>query len=313
MARLHIAYRSFDRDLALDLKENLEKRGHMVTIDVDFLVAGHYWRRRIDEAFAAADFLIVLLSARAVDPESGIINSTWIAADIGGARYSGKTILPVLLDGIEFPPLIDDIHCISPSDNSLVDAADQLDSAIAVHQDIATLSLPSGYEHLVQSVRQCRNDYQYENSVFVMMKFPSQQMETEQANLLNRIYELIGIVLGSYGLKARRADKKQYEPDLWNNLCVYMLSCEFGLAVLEDRGANELNPNIALEYGFMKAMNKEVCLLREQNFKHDRADLIGKLVRSFRIDDKYVLDEQSLKTGIQNWMIDYGIPPKEHL
>ena len=34
MARLHIAYRSFDRDLALELKRELEKKNHLVTIDV---------------------------------------------------------------------------------------------------------------------------------------------------------------------------------------------------------------------------------------------------------------------------------------
>jgi hypothetical protein len=92
-----------------------------------------------------------------------------------------------------------------------------------------------------------------------------------------------------------------------------MPGCHFGLAVLEDRGANEMNPNVALEYGFMKALNKEVGLLREENFKHDRADLIGKLVNPFRIQEGLVLDEDSLKRAIQDWMIDCGIPPKQRI
>jgi hypothetical protein len=312
MARIHISYRSLDRQLALELKQELEKKNHLVTIDVDFLVAGHHWRRRIDEAFAAADFLVVLLSDRSVDPQTGVINSHWIASDIGAARYSEKVVLPVLLDGIQFPELIDDIYCIRPEANSLREAASSLNDAISVHAEIATLHLPRGYEHLTQSVRKCREEHSYESSVFVMMKFPDGLPENH-AKLVNRIYEVIASALGAYGLVARRADKKQYEPDLWNNLCDYMLGCHFGLAVLEDSGANEMNPNVALEYGFMKALNKEVGLLREKNFKHDRADLIGKLVKSFGIGEGLVLDEESVKKAIQDWMIDCGIPAKQRI
>lgn len=312
MARIHIAYRSLDREKALELKKELEKKDHLVTIDVDFLVAGHHWRRRIDEAFAAADFLVVLLSKNAVDAETGVINSHWIAADVGAARYSKKVVLPVILDGIRFPELIDDIFCLTPENNSLRDAASSLSDAISVHEKIAKLNLPRGYEHLAQSVQEFRNDYPYERSVFVMMKFPD-GLDEAHAKLVNRIFEVIDSALRAYGLVARRADLRQYEPDLWNNLCVYMLSCQYGLAVLEDHGANEMNPNVALEYGFMRALNKEVGLLREEKFKHDRADLIGKLVKPFRILENLALDEGSLKGAIQNWMIDCRIPPKQRI
>lgn len=312
MARVHIAYRSYDRELALDLKKEVEKKGHLVTIDVDFLVAGHLWRRRIDEAFAAADYLVVLLSSKAVDPKTGMINSHWIAADIGAARYSGKVTLPVLLDGIQFPELIDDIFCIQATREALRDAASSLDAAISVHKEIASLNLPPGYEHLAQSLRKFRSDHAFGDSVFVMMKFPD-GLPKKQAKLLNRIFELVKLTLSAYGLVARRADKKQYEPDLWNNLCVHMFGCQFGLAILEDRGANEMNPNIALEYGFMKAMNREVGLLREEGFKHDRADLIGKLVKPFRITDGFDLDEGSLQKAVQDWMIDCSLPPRQRV
>ena len=185
-------------------------------------MAGHYWRRRIDEAFAAADFLVVLLTKNAVDSQTGVINSHWIAADIGAARYSEKVVLPVLLDEIPFPELIDDIYCIRPHDNSLQDAASSLDDAIRKHQEIARLRLPRGYEHLTQSVRTFRQEHPYETSVFVMMKFP-EGLPQDQARLVDRIFEVIASALGAYDLVARRADKRQYEPDLWNNLCVYML------------------------------------------------------------------------------------------
>ena len=317
MARIHLAYRSFDRDKALDLKKEIERRGHLVTIDVDFLVCGHMWRRRIDEAFAAADFLVVLLSENAVDPQTKMINSHWIAADIGAARCTGKVVLPVLLDGIPFPELIDDIYCIRPEEDSMRNAASSIHDAIGVHEEIATLNLPKGYEHLTQSVRRFNKDHPSETSVFVMMKFPDGLPDLQKA-LVESIFAVIAKTLRAYQLEARRADLKTYEPDLWNNLCVYMLGCKYGLAVLEDKAAVEMNPNVALEYGFMKAMNRTVGLLRENTFKHDRADLIGKLVQQFRIDadpanDKLILDEKSLVQAIQNWMIDCGVAPTQRV
>lgn len=315
MARLHIAYRSFDRDKALELKKELEKRNHAVSIDVDFLVAGHQWRRLLDEAFGVADFLVVLLSEKAID-EKGVINSHWISADIGAARFSQKIVLPILLDGIPFPELIDDIYSIRPESNSMSVAAAELSKAIEVHERAnranAGIHLPNGYEHLASAVRQFREDHPYETSVFVMMKFPdASTMKEEQSKLLDRIYEIIGIVLNAHGLKARRADKKSYRDDLWENLCVYMFGCRFGLAILEDRGANEMNPNVSLEYGFMKALNRRMGLLREHSFQHDRADLTGKLSRGFTIRDEFVLDDDSLKNGLKNWLIDCGVPARE--
>jgi hypothetical protein len=38
------------------------------------------------------------------------------------------------------------------------------------------------------------------------------------------------------------------------------------MAFLEDRVASELNPNVTLEYGFMKALNRKVGLFREASF-----------------------------------------------
>ena len=315
MARLHLAYRSHDRVRALELKKELEARGHTVSIDVDFLVAGHEWRRRIDESFTAADFLVVLLSPNAID-DKGVINSHWIAADIGAARVSKKIVLPVLLGGIPFPELIDDVYGIRPASDSLADAATELSKAITVHEATlqvhAGLLLPSGYEHLAPAVRQFREDHPYEKSVFVMMKYPDPaSMTDDQAALLDRIYEVVTMVLGAHGLRARRADKKSYREDLWDNLCVYMFGSRYGLAILEDRGANEMNPNVGLEYGFMKALNRRMGLLREASFRHDRADLTGKLARAFTIHDEFKLDEASLRDGLRAWLTDCGVPPLE--
>ena len=41
--------------------------------------------------------------------------------------------------------------------------------------------------------------------------------------------------------------------------------------------ADKFNPNVALEYGFMRALNKPTLLLADVGFRSLRADMIGTL------------------------------------
>jgi hypothetical protein len=144
-----------------------------------------------------------------------------------------------------------------------------------------------------------------------MMKYSDRRtMTDEQCRMVDRIYEIVESVLRAHGLFARRAQDTSYRDDLWENLCVYMFGSLYGLAILEDRGKNEMNPNVALEYGFMKALNRKVGLLREMSFQNDRADFAGKLVRPFVIKEPFDLDEKSLRKGLVAWLKDAGVPPK---
>ena len=89
-----------------------------------------------------------------------------------------------------------------------------------------------------------------------------------------------------------------------------MLGSPNGIAILEDRVADELNPNVALEYGFMRAFNRKVALFRDSKFKHDRADIIGKLSKHFEIDGNGALIAESLEKAAQGWLLDLGFRAK---
>jgi hypothetical protein len=132
-------------------------------------------------------------------------------------------------------------------------------------------------------------------------------MAPSQIRLLEDIWAMIESELRDHGLVALRADQRKYHDQLWENVCVYMLGCRFGIAVLEDRVASELNPNIALEYGFMRAIDRRVGLFRNAGFKHGRADLSGKLMNEFVIDDSGRLNGQTLKSSLQQWLSDVHI------
>jgi hypothetical protein len=169
------------------------------------------------------------------------------------------------------------------------------------------VDVPPGYEHLSRQVYQFCADSPFERNVFVMMKFPDKaSMSVRHTRLLADIWEVIKAQASRHGLEARRADERSYHDQLWENICVYIMGCKYGIAVLEDEVASELNPNVALEYGFMKALNHPVALLRSSAFKHSRADLSGKLAKTFDIVGG-ALRAASLRLAVGDWLSEQGL------
>jgi hypothetical protein len=83
----------------------------------------------------------------------------------------------------------------------------------------------------------------------------------------------------------RLASDRSYHDRLWTNVQIYMLGCRRGIAIMESRYRQELNPNIAMEWGWMVGMGRSVLYLRENTFQHARADWDGLLHDSFDWDD----------------------------
>ena len=54
---------------------------------------------------------------------------------------------------------------------------------------------------------------------------------------------------------------------------------------MEDRYRAELNPNVAMEWGWMRGIGKPVLYLVEDEFTHARADFRGLIERRFSWDD----------------------------
>lgn len=111
--------------------------------------------------------------------------------------------------------------------------------------------------------------------------------------------------LGKYGLHALRADDRAYSDDLWDNVCVYMLGCEYGVAVFEEIDERHFNPNVALELGFMFALGKRCLLLRDGRMRQPmHADIVGKLYKEY---DIFKIG-QSIPPCLEAWVVrDLGL------
>lgn len=148
---------------------------------------------------------------------------------------------------------------------------------------------------LADTANKCEN---YEKNVFIMTRFQHGSRELE------KIDRALRATLSAHGLIAHRADDRCYVDDrnLWDNVCTYMIGCKYGVAILEDIVQDEFNPNVALEYGFMRGLGKEVLLLKEQRFK-PRADIMGSLWGEFDI----LHIGPQVESAITRWIHDLGL------
>lgn len=165
-------------------------------------------------------------------------------------------------------------------------------------------------DDLAEARARFNGDCPFEQAVFVMMKFPDPKvMDPWKVKCLDDVYGAIRDEVDRHGLTACRADKKVYVGDkqLWDNVRVYMEGCKYGIAVLEDHTGDELNPNVALEYGYMRGLRRNVMLLQEHSFKHMRADLIGTLAKEFTITRSHRVNKESVVNAVASWLVDAGV------
>jgi len=131
---------------------------------------------------------------------------------------------------------------------------------------------------------------------FIMMKFGETKAH-------DKIVKAIKSVLDDHGLIGVTANDKQYHDDLFPNVMTYLYGCGFGIAVFERIEDEEFNPNVSLEVGYMFALRKPVCLLKDETLKTLHTDLIGKLYKDFDSQDPV----KTIPIKISQWLSDKGI------
>lgn len=121
----------------------------------------------------------------------------------------------------------------------------------------------------------------FEKSVFIMTKFPDGK-DPHADGELSRVIDATREAIRNCSFVPRVADRKnRFHPGLWDNVELHLLGCKRGVAILEDRYRRELNPNVAMEWGWMRALGRDVLYLRESSFSQDRADISGLITDPF--------------------------------
>lgn len=150
---------------------------------------------------------------------------------------------------------------------------------------------------IASGIEKFRKDYpSSQKTAFIIMQFG-----TTPAH--NKLVEIIKESLKKHDIIGLRADDKEYMDDLYPNVKVYMHACDFGIAVFDRLTADDFNPNVSLEVGYLFGMGKNVLLLKDKTLKSLHTDLTGKLYKEF--DPQNI--EDTLPDQIQKWLSDKGI------
>lgn len=160
-----------------------------------------------------------------------------------------------------------------------------------VKKAVMLAEAPLGIHH---SLAHFRLDFpKPEEVAFIIMRFGTSDAHTS-------ILEGIKKALGAAGLIAIRADERHYHDDLFNNVLTYMHGCGFGIAVFERLEESDFNPNVALEVGYMLAMQKPVCILKDRTLQALPTDLMGKLYSEFDSLDPVASISRSLSVWLRD-------------
>ena len=133
-------------------------------------------------------------------------------------------------------------------------------------------------------------------NVFIMTKYPdaSEANDTQLQKVINVTVQAIR----DGGFIPRLASDARNHPLLWDNIESYLLYCDQAIAIVEDCHTEELNPNVAMEWGWMRAMGRPVLFLKEVSFSQLRADWEGLVSDTF----DWNAPEVRIRPAVVRWL-----------
>jgi hypothetical protein len=120
----------------------------------------------------------------------------------------------------------------------------------------------------------------YRLRVFIMTKYcdgADAKLDAQLQNVINTVKAAVR----AEGYHPYLAAETKLHDNLWENVECLMLACARGIAIVENRFNPKLNPNVAMEWGWMRAMKKPVLYLIEKAVTAEQIqpDVMG-LIRS---------------------------------
>lgn len=138
----------------------------------------------------------------------------------------------------------------------------------------------------------------FEQSVFIMTKFPDEKNPGPRDLKLEAVIREVREAVTACGYVPRVASDVRYHPGLWDNVELYLLGCSRGIAIVENKYLPELNPNVAMEWGWMRGMGRSVLYLIESSFDQQRADWGGLIEDRFDWDDP----RPAVRKAVHDWL-----------
>jgi hypothetical protein len=141
----------------------------------------------------------------------------------------------------------------------------------------------------------------YDKSIFIMTKFPEGNDPVDQE--LRAVIKAVEDAITECGYVPRIASAQDFHQILWDNVELYLLGCCRGVAIVESKYRSELNPNVAMEWGWMRGMGRSVLYLVEDSFQLARADWGGLIEYRFPWNNP----KDKIREAVRKWLgVDSG-------
>jgi hypothetical protein len=150
---------------------------------------------------------------------------------------------------------------------------------------------------ITKSLAKFREDHPDDKKCcFLMMKFGLTDAHES-------IVKCLDDILRDYDIELLRADKINYHADLYWNVMTYIYGCSFGIALFERIESEVFNPNVAFELGYMFALDKPVCLLKDRTLPALPTDVMGKYFVEFDTQQP----NNSIGDRLTQWLMDKNL------
>jgi hypothetical protein len=89
----------------------------------------------------------------------------------------------------------------------------------------------------------------YEESIFIMIKFPEKDSQNNAAQELQAVIDAVRDAVELRKYKARMASEQNLQDWIWDNVELFLYGCGRDIAIIENKYLPEWNPNVAMEWG----------------------------------------------------------------
>jgi hypothetical protein len=316
-----ISYSDADKNWAVWIAWTLESAGYSVILPSRDFTPGGSFVMQMHKAITQSKRTIVILSAAYV--ATPFAETEWAAAFANDPTGKGWTLLPVRIEPVEPPGLLKAVVYVDFLGKSEEEATAVLLSAVNTgrakpilrprfpdekHESVRyqPLSYPGASANedppeLLPYIDHFRRVHPNpRKSAFVMMRFGEGRRYRGIANAIKAS-------LSAHDIVALRADDNTFAEYLMANVRTYMHGCGFGVAVFERMESDNHNPNVALEVGYMLALGKRVCLLKDKTLTQLPTDMIGSMYSEFDPDDV----DASIPRALEKWLRQRGLAKEE--
>ena len=92
--------------------------------------------------------------------------------------------------------------------------------------------------------------------------------------------------LAKFGLELHLASDRSVADQLWPNVAASMWACRYGVAIIEDRVDEGVNPNLLIEVGSMLITGRRCVMRKDSTITAMPTDLVGHIRKDIDLDDQ---------------------------